>query len=143
MCGLVDNGRYELGCTATGADDHNPLAVQVDIMIPACRMKTAALEGPHPRYVRHGRCIQLATGADNRVELLAAGTAVSLLKIHTPAITTLVIDSFHHAGTQAHVLAQLVLVHNLAEVCEEFRLSGVVAGPLVFWRKDVIVQVVG
>ena len=61
--------RDELHCAGSGADDRDPLAGEVDVVVPTSRVERRSLERSDPVDVRVGRPVQLADRADDRVDV--------------------------------------------------------------------------
>ena len=60
MVSLLRDDGYELGGAAAGADDRDPFAVQIVLMLPARGVKGDTGKVFHPRDIREAGCIELS-----------------------------------------------------------------------------------
>src|SRR5262249_31446976 len=103
------------------ADDGDFLAPQVMLVLPAGRVEPGSLELLEARPVRIARHVEKADGADEHVALFCRAVAEKYV-IH---LARLVPPGALDCGSQPEVRPQPVLVDDLGEVTENFRLLGV------------------
>ncbi len=125
--------RDELHRAGTGTDDGDPLAPQVDRVVPLRRVEQLPLEAVHARQVRDVRLVQRAVGQDDdprAVLLPRAGPDV-------PAVGRLVELVRRDLGVEPDVRLQVAFLDDVLDVVEDLRLLRVHPAPVPVRREGV------
>ncbi len=141
---LADFGRDlgdELHRARAGADDRDPLAAEVDVVVPASGVERRSLERVAAGDVGELRPVELTDGADDGVRVHRLG-ARRASHFHRPGLGRVVPGGRLDLGVEVDVLAELERVGAVAEVVEQHVLGREVERPVVPLRERVAVVVV-
>ncbi len=136
-----DGGR-DLESAGARADHGDPLAAQVDGVVPLRGVEGRPGEILLPVDVRKVRPVQLPDGADHRSRRQCRRRSVAVTRPHGPGGSVVVPGRLGHLGFPQHMAADVVLVHHGLEVGLQFGLLGKEVRPLVGRLEAVAVEVI-
>ena len=138
---FIGDVRHELHGGRTGSDHRHALALEIEPLRPARRMKYLAREILGAFEVGHGGIVQLADGADEdgRGYFLRP---IRRFKRRDPAFCRLVPVRRGQAGVEPDVFANAELVGNVLQVIEDFLLLREISGPAVTRAEGIGIGVV-
>ncbi len=132
--------RGDLEAAGAGPDQGDPLAGDVDVVVPRRGVKCRSRKGFRAGEVGDLRPVELADGGDDRVgpqRLGACGRA------HRDVPHRAVPLGGDHLGVPPDVGFQVVAVHHIAEVLAQLGLLGEEVVPVVAGFEAVTVEVIG
>ena len=129
----------ELGGAGPGADDHDALALEVDVVVPPRRVEGGTGERARARQLGDVRPVELADPADDGVGLEGLLAAVGL-QPQRPPHRRFVELRRQDLGAEADQRSQPEPIRHATEVLEQHLLAGEVLRPVVTLREGVAVE---
>src|SRR6478609_4413508 len=110
MLDLIDTRIHDLHRRATGTDDRDPSAGQVERCVPPGGMNTVARERLSTGYVRPARSIEVAGSRDHHAGIADVAVTVAVSRLNLPLGPALVPAQALDLGAESGVATQTVLV---------------------------------
>ena len=143
MGDLLGDRRRDLEAAGPRPHQGDPFAGQVDVVVPAGRMKRRPAERVPARQVRQLGSVELPDRGDDRVRGQRPGPAVGGAHRQRPVCSVVVPDRRDDLGVPLDVWLQLVTAHHVAEIGRELGLLGEEVLPVVAGFEAVAVEVIG